>query len=90
MIYNSNISQIQIIEELNGQVIADQDKDIEIERLKTTIYGLNNQVQVTEDLKSDVLTLKRRLKESEDARGNLKNEVAEYERNRLQYEKTRL
>ena len=90
MIYNSNISQIQIIEELNGQVIADQDKDIEIERLKTTIYGLNNQVHVTEDLKSDVLTLKRRLKESEDARGNLKNEVAEYERNRLQYEKTRL
>ena len=33
VIYNQNISQIQIIEELNGQAIMTQDKDIEIERL---------------------------------------------------------
>jgi hypothetical protein len=33
IIFNSSISQIQIIEELNGQAIVSQDKDIEIERL---------------------------------------------------------
>ena len=90
VIYNSNISQIQIIEELNGQAIATQDKDIEIERLQTTCYSLNNKASVTDDLHQEVEVLKRRLRESEDARENLKKEVAEYERNRLQYEKNRV
>ena len=38
----------------------------------------------------EVAVLKRRLEESEQARSALKQEVSEYERNRLQYEKTRI
>ena len=43
-------SQMNIIVELNNQEIVDQNKDIEIERLKTTCFSLNNKVSVTEDL----------------------------------------
>lgn len=46
----SNLANITIIEELNGQEIITQDKDIEIERLKTTCFTLNNKVSVTEDI----------------------------------------
>ena len=46
----SNLANITIIEELNGQEIVSQDKDIEIERLKTTCFTLNNKVSVTEDV----------------------------------------
>ena len=65
VIYNTNLTQLNIIEELNGQEISDQNKDIEIERLQTTCYSLNNKASVTDDLHQEVEVLNRRLAESE-------------------------
>ena len=43
-------------------------EDIEIERLKTTCFTLNNKSSITEDLQKEVDVLKRRLAESESIR----------------------
>tara|TARA_B110000285_G_C15010323_1_gene556062 strand:- start:767 stop:970 length:204 start_codon:yes stop_codon:yes gene_type:complete len=67
---------------LNGEEIFVQDKDIEIERLKTTCFTLNNKVSVTEDLQEECKILSRRLAESENIRNLQKEEISNYERNR--------
>ena len=64
---------INIIKELNGKEIISQDKDIEIERLKTTCFNLNNKAVVADDLQNDIEILKTRLHESEEARQELEN-----------------
>ena len=65
---------INIIKELTGKEIKNQDKDIEIERLKTTCFNLNNKAIVSEDLLKDIEILKARLDESESARNALEAE----------------
>jgi Zn-dependent M16 (insulinase) family peptidase len=45
----NGLSQIRLIQEVNGEEIKDQDKDIEIERLQTTCDTLNNRVSIAED-----------------------------------------
>ena len=45
----SSLSQIRICQEVNGEEIKDQDKDIEIERLQTTCASLNNKASIVED-----------------------------------------
>ena len=67
-----------------------QEKDIEIERLQTTCFTLNNKVSVTDDLHQEIEMLTRRLEDSEKVRAVQKEEIAEYERNRQEYERTRL
>ena len=57
--------------------------DIEIERLKTTCFTLNNKVSVTEDLQEECKILSRRLAESENIRNLQKEEISNYERTRL-------
>lgn len=63
--YATNVPAAQpnfnIISELNGQAISQQDKDIEIERLKTTCFDLNNKAEVVDDLRKDNDILNRRL-----------------------------
>jgi hypothetical protein len=61
----NNLSNIGIVSELNGKFVANQDKDIEIERLQTTCYSLNNKASVAEDQALEIENLKRRLKEAE-------------------------
>jgi len=73
---------VNIIKELNGKEIKAQDKDIEIERLKTTCFNLNNKAIVSEDLLKDIEILKARLQESENAR-------MESEKNRMESENAR-
>ena len=63
-----NVSQMAMVEELNSQQIRNQDKDIEIERLQTTCYTLNNKVSVTDDHHKEIEVLNRRLQESENIR----------------------
>lgn len=63
-------SEIGIIQELNGKQIKSQDKDIEIERLKTTCYSLNNKASIVEDQALEIENLKRRLQESETIRSH--------------------
>ena len=65
---------INIIKELNGKEIRAQDKDIEIERLKTTCFNLNNKATVAEDLQRDLKIMQQRLAESEGARKDLENQ----------------
>lgn len=57
----ATMAQIRIIQEVNGEEIKDQDKDIEIERLKTTCASLNNKASIAEDYAIEIETLKRRL-----------------------------
>lgn len=64
---------VNIIRELTGKEIKSQDKDIEIERLKTTCFNLNNKAIVSEDLLKDIQILKARLQESENARMESEN-----------------
>lgn len=54
-----------IIYELTGKLITDQDKDIEIERLSTTCQALNNKIAKTIDLEQDIEILNNRLSDSE-------------------------
>ena len=54
-----------IIYELTGKFIQDQDKDIEIERLSTTCQALNNKIAKTMDLEQDIDVLNNRLSDSE-------------------------
>ena len=84
------MANITIIEELNGQEITSQDKDIEIERLKTTCFTLNNKVSVTEDVQQENAILRKRLSENEQIRQNMKAELDQYERTRQEYERTRV
>lgn len=69
-----NEGSYNIIREVTGQDILAQDKDIEIERLKTTCQNLNNKAAISDDLRSENEILKRRLEESERARANLEHE----------------
>jgi septal ring factor EnvC (AmiA/AmiB activator) len=62
------VSNYNIVAELNGKAIVEQDKDIEIERLKTTCFDLNNKSAVVDDLRKDNDILTRRLNESETER----------------------
>ena len=52
----------------NQQAFMESEKDIEIERLRTTCYTLNQRVMVTDDLHLEIEVLNRRLKESEEIR----------------------
>lgn len=54
-----------IIYELTGKQISEQDKDIEIERLSTTCQALNNKIAKTCDLEQDIEILNNRLADSE-------------------------
>jgi len=54
-----------IIYELTGKFILEQDKDIEIERLSTTCQALNNKIAKTMDLEQDIDVLNNRLTDSE-------------------------
>lgn len=64
----TKMSQINIIEELNGKEIISQEKDIEIERLTTTCQNLSSRLNVYQDRQSDNDMLKKRLLESEQFR----------------------
>ena len=68
-------SQIQLIEELNGQNIYEQDKDVEIERLQTTCHTLNQKVFLLEDVRKEMVVIKNRKDEQERARDLLEEEV---------------
>ena len=59
---------MQIVQELNGKEIKQQDKDIEIERLQTTCLTLNNKCSIVDDLIGENDVLKKRLAESENIR----------------------
>jgi len=62
------------VREVSGKDIIAQDKDIEIERLKTTCFNLNNKAAIAEDLRQENEMLKKRLAENERARNNLEAE----------------
>jgi hypothetical protein len=62
------------VREVSGKDIIAQDKDIEIERLKTTCFNLNNKAAIAEDLRQENEMLKKRLAENEVARNNLEGE----------------
>jgi len=62
------------VREVSGKDIIAQDKDIEIERLKTTCFNLNNKAAIAEDLRQENEMLKKRLAENERARNNLESE----------------
>ena len=63
------------MEELNGQCIEEQDKDIEIERLKQTCYTLNQKLFLVEDMKRDYPILKNRVDDHERARAILEDDI---------------
>jgi hypothetical protein len=54
--------------EINNVKVQESNKDIEIERLRTTCQNLNSRIAITDDLKNEVQMLERRLQESEKAR----------------------
>ena len=65
------------IEEINALQCQLQDKDIEIERLKTTCQTLNSKVLVTDDLQKEIDQLRRSLEQSEKHRQMQKEEIEE-------------
>lgn len=58
-------SQINIVEQLNGQNIKWQDYEIEIERLQTTCRALNSKANLVEDMGKDLEMQKVRISELE-------------------------
>ena len=69
---NSNIS---IIREINETDNIAQEKDIEIERLRTTCGQLAARVTITEDIENQNVTLKTRLAATEDMNERQQNEL---------------
>ena len=70
----SYANNFNIVREMSGKDITQQDKDIEIERLKTTCFNLNNKAAIAEDLRQENEMLKKRLAENERARNALESE----------------
>lgn len=70
----SYVNNFNIVREVNGKEIVNQDKDIEIERLKTTCYNLNHKASIAEDLKTENEMLKRRIEEFENVRSKIESE----------------
>ena len=70
-------------------MIEDQNKDIEIERLKTTCYSLNNKVALVDDLQRELDILRQRLADSEKIRAMQKEEIMQYEVQQQEYERTK-
>jgi hypothetical protein len=85
----TSLSQIRIMQEVNGEEIKDQDKDIEIERLQTTCASLNNKASIAEDQAIEIDVLKKRLMESEELREMLKRNNDDLEQERVHAEKLR-
>jgi hypothetical protein len=85
----ASMSQIRIMQEVNGEEIKDQDKDIEIERLQTTCASLNNKASIAEDQGIEIDVLKKRLMESEELRDMLKKCNDDLEQERVLNEKIR-
>ena len=56
---------MNIIQELNGQRIESQSKDLEIERLATTCQALNARARIAEELENTIKVLQNRLAEGE-------------------------
>jgi hypothetical protein len=50
---------------MNATLLREQEKDIEIERLKTTCKTLNAKCQINDDLHEEIDIMRRRLSESE-------------------------
>ena len=82
------ISTIDMIDELNNDIKA-QDKDIEIERLQTTVYSQNHKVSLTEDDRLEIEQLKRRLAESETLRLTQQRKIEDLQSERETLMKTR-
>jgi trehalose/maltose hydrolase-like predicted phosphorylase len=68
------------------QMLADQqhqlsmqvsEKEIEIERLKTTVFALNGKCEIVNDHLADVQQANKRFQESEEARAKLQNHMVE-------------
>ena len=79
--------KFNIMRELNGENLEEQDKEMEIERLKTTCFNLNNKAAIADTLRKENEILNRRLEESENARSELetqnrsfKNEISSLKR----------
>lgn len=53
----------------------DQDKDIEIERLQTTVYTLNQKIALLKDIEAENYLIKNRREEQDRARELLEEEV---------------
>ena len=70
----SYANNFNIVREMSGKDIIQQDKDIEIERLKTTCFNLNNKAAIAEDLKQENEMLKKRIQEYENARSHMESE----------------
>ena len=64
-----------IIGELTGSNIMDQDKDIEIERLTTTCRALNSKSAINQSLEKDLDVLNRRCAESDHIRKTMADEI---------------
>ena len=74
VIERHNISQINIVREINRVDNLSQEKDIEIERLRTTCDQLYARVAITEDIQNQNQVLKRRLASVEDFNERLQAE----------------
>ena len=70
----SYANNFNIVREMSGKDITQQDKDIEIERLKTTCFNLNNKAAIAEDLRQENEMLKKRIQEYEHARSQMESE----------------
>ena len=90
--YNTTFSFQQKIrdqENYNKKVIYAKEKDIEIERLKTTCFTLNKSAVLVTQLQVEIQSLKKRLSDQENMNQLQGEEIEQYEENRLSYEKTR-
>lgn len=73
----------------NKKIIVTNEKDIEIERLKTMCYTLTKTSMLVKDLEAEIHSLKERLSDQENANKLQADEIEQYEENRFTYEKTR-
>ena len=74
---------------MTGEAFDNQNKDIEIERLKTTCMSLNHQISIVDQYSEEISMLKRRLEESEKIRKLQQQQIDNFEVSTRNLEHTR-
>lgn len=85
----SSISNINIVNQVIGKEISNQNMAVEIERLKTTCQSLNQKASVADDLRSENQMLRKRISELEKQSDLQKQTIAEQDENIDNYQSIR-
>jgi hypothetical protein len=70
-------TNLSIMREVTSIEVANQEKEIELERLRTTKQGLTSKAVISEDLRAEMAMIRKQLDDSERAQKNLRAHITD-------------